>query len=120
MPQKEENSLNETAEYRDRPKTFDKSLTASSAVEGLFTAVKALNSGTALDKMGLKRRKAVPVLPDDKFKNLYQNGKFGKPKPKGDSLGNALFPTERLFDFKETVKPKANFLEKKRSAPKHA
>ena len=71
-----------------------------------------------MDKIGLKKRKVGNGLPDEKFKNLYQNGKFSKPKPKGDVSGSSQFAPERLFDFKETVKAKANFSEKKRSLPK--
>ena len=77
-----------------------------------------MNQGTVLDKMGLKKRKVGQGVPDEKFKNIYQNGKFSKPKAKGDSSVPIPFPPERLFDFKETVKAKANFLEKKRSVPK--
>ena len=80
--------------------------------------MRTANASNVLDKIGIKKRKVLTGVPDEKFKNIYQNAKFTKVKTKTESAPTIPFSTEKLFDFKETLKSKVNFLEKKRSTPK--
>lgn len=107
--------MNDLPELRDRPKTYDKSLNGPLLFETGPSANRVVFSNASLEKPRPKKMKKSFKKEDEKFKNIYQMGIFTKLKPKNEMLLNNAPLSERLYDFKDTLKNKMSFSDRKNS-----
>lgn len=91
---------------RDRPKTYDKTISATLSFDNNSVLNKIFYSNSNTDKIRYKKLKNSSKIIDERFKNVYQMNKFVKPKQKLDNAISPFFYGEKNANLSESSKLK--------------